>query len=538
MITSYNHASFLSEAIDSALSQTQPIREVIIVDDGSTDDTRKVANRYDQTRYVWQENQGLSAARNTGIRESASAFLIFLDADDRLSPGAIEAGLACFQKNPDCAFVFGRFRCFRDDGSAAKSPPAVTTPADPYLGFLQGNFVGMHATVMYRRTVLLEVGGFDTTLPACEDYDLYLRVARSHPVASHDTLVAEYRKHDTGMSNDSRFMLKTALSVLRRQRSSISSDITKAKAYKQGLRSWKSYYAQELIIDTSTQLQHREWWAAARNIGALQRDVPRELAAALWRSVLGKSIGVLPVGMRGLVPTRWARFIPAPAVGKVDLGDLRRLTPMSRQFGFDRGQPIDRFYVEKFLARNASDIKGRVLEMGNNEYTSAFGGNRVETSDVLHVHPGNPIATIVADLADADRMPSEMFDCVILTQTLHLIYDVNLAVETLFRILKPGGVLLATVPGTISQLEQGEWRSVWCWGFTPLSARRLMANVFTDSQVCVAAHGNVLASTAMLYGLAATELEPSELEYQDELYPLVVTIRATKPQKTGSFREG
>ena len=114
-----------------------------------------------------------------------------------------------------------------------------------------------------------------------------------------------------------------------------------------------------------------------------------------------------------------------PAVGRVRLGDLRRLTPISQCFGFDRGLPVDRYYIERFLARHASEIVGRVLEIGDDAYTRKFGGSRVSRSDVLHVHHGNPRATFVGDLTDPDVLPEAAFDCIVLTQTLQLIYDVR-----------------------------------------------------------------------------------------------------------------
>jgi len=134
-------------------------------------------------------------------------------------------------------------------------------------------------------------------------------------------------------------------------------------------------------------------------------------------------------------------------VGKVRFGSLRRVTPISQQWGFDRGLPIDRYYIENFLAHHENDIRGRVLEIGDNSYTPKFGGNRVTKSDVLYVEEGNPKATIVADLTSANHISSNTFDCIILTQTLQLIYDVQAALQTSFRILKPGGVLLATLSG-------------------------------------------------------------------------------------------
>jgi ubiquinone/menaquinone biosynthesis C-methylase UbiE len=154
-----------------------------------------------------------------------------------------------------------------------------------------------------------------------------------------------------------------------------------------------------------------------------------------------------------------------------------------------------------------------------------FGADRVTTSDVLHVSAGNPAATLQGDLTRADHIPSNAFDCILLTQTLHLIYDLQAATTTLHRILKPGGVLLVTVPG-LSQLEDGQWASTWYWSFTGLSASRLFSQMFSDVEVKT--HGNVLAATAFLQGMAAEELRGEELEHNDPLYQLVITIRAVK----------
>jgi SAM-dependent methyltransferase len=201
---------------------------------------------------------------------------------------------------------------------------------------------------------------------------------------------------------------------------------------------------------------------------------------------------------------------------------------VSREFGFERGQPVDRHYIEAFLARNALDVAGRVLEVADDAYTRRFGGDRVTIRDVLHVREGTPKATIVDDLASGTRIPSNAFDCIILTQTLQLIFDVRAAVCTLHRILKPGGVLLATIPG-ISQIHGGHSRDTWYWSFTPASVRRLFAERFPIDEVQVHSHGNVLAACAFLQGLASEELSPRELASNDPLYPLIVTVRARKP---------
>jgi SAM-dependent methyltransferase len=207
------------------------------------------------------------------------------------------------------------------------------------------------------------------------------------------------------------------------------------------------------------------------------------------------------------------------------MGSLRSLTPLSREFGYDRGLPIDRYYIERFLAQNAHVISGRVLEVGDREYTRRFGGHRVSRSDVLNIEAGHPETTYVADLSDAGNVPSGAFDCLVVTQTLHLVYDMSAAVRTLRRILRPGGVLLATVPG-ISPISNDLWAGSWYWSLTPLSAVRLFGDEFGPENVEVEACGNVLTSVAFLEGMATDELHRHELDAGDPQFPMLITVRA------------
>lgn len=207
---------------------------------------------------------------------------------------------------------------------------------------------------------------------------------------------------------------------------------------------------------------------------------------------------------------------------------LTRLEPVSRTFGFDRGKPIDRWYIERFLAGHASDVRGRVLEVAESTYTGWYGGGDVERSDVLHAAADNEQATIVGDLTTGDGIPEAAFDCFVMTQTLPFIYDVAAAVRGAHRLLAPGGVVLATVPGMsqVSREDQRDWGD-W-WRFTSQGARRLFANVFGEGAVEVTAHGNVLAACAFLYGLAAEELTEAQLAFGDPEYELLMTVRAVK----------
>jgi SAM-dependent methyltransferase len=227
-------------------------------------------------------------------------------------------------------------------------------------------------------------------------------------------------------------------------------------------------------------------------------------------------------------PPRLAgRSAAAPPVGQVHFGDLYRLVPVSLHFGFDRGTPIDRYYIEGFLARHRADISGRVLEVGDDAYSRRFGGIRVAHQDILHVHRGNPQATLIGDISDPGILPAATFDCMIITQTLHLIYDMRSAVQNMHHALKPDGVLLLTVPG-ISQIERGEWGKSWYWSLSPVSAQRLFGDVFGADAVDVESYGNVFAATAFLQGIALEEVDAADLDVADAAYPVTIAVRARK----------
>jgi len=286
VIPCYNQAHFLGEAIESVLKQTYKHFEIVVVDDGSTDNTSEVARRYSGIRCIEQANQGLSAARNTGIRESKGEYLVFLDADDRLRPIALEAGLNCFSVFPECAFVYGAYRFIASDGFPLWRPILNRVDKDHYLEFLRENYIGMNGTVMFRRDILESVGGFDTLLTACEDYDVYLRTARIFPIYCHNTFVAEYRKHAMNMSGDAELMLRTVLFVLGSQWMYAKEDIQYRKAYNAGIRHAKYFYGVRLVKQI-----YRHMWArgeseqAGREVRTLLASVGRTgllLYAPLW----------------------------------------------------------------------------------------------------------------------------------------------------------------------------------------------------------------------------------------------------------------
>ena len=213
------------------------------------------------------------------------------------------------------------------------------------------------------------------------------------------------------------------------------------------------------------------------------------------------------------------------------LGTLRRTSPLSDGYGFDRGTPVDRYYIDRFIEENRGAIHGRVLEIKNSRYTHQFGSDVVQR-DVLDIDPTNRNATIVADLAAADGIPADAFDCFILTQTLQLIFDTRSAIFHAHRILRPGGVLLCSVP-CIARITPGCIDSDH-WRFTRASCSRLFGDVFPRDRVTVRTHGNVLTAIAFLTGMAAEELRQRELDHDDENFPLLVTVRAEKDHSAAS----
>jgi SAM-dependent methyltransferase len=244
----------------------------------------------------------------------------------------------------------------------------------------------------------------------------------------------------------------------------------------------------------------------------------------------------LPPDIRRRGGQRYRQLRSWPPVGLARFGSLRRVTPVSREFGFDRGDPIDRYYIDDFMRRHAGAagyapgvVRGRVLEVGEPLYAQRYADrDRLDAIEILDASPTNPQATVVADLRDAPELDSDSFDCVICTQTLLLIYEVRDAVRTLHRILKPGGTLLVTVPG-VSQICHPDMES-WgdFWRFTSLSARRLFEEFFDPSQVTLETYGNVLTAAAFLYGFAAQDLRRSELDVRDPDYQVLIAVKAVK----------
>lgn len=202
------------------------------------------------------------------------------------------------------------------------------------------------------------------------------------------------------------------------------------------------------------------------------------------------------------------------------------LEPVSKRFAAERGTPVDRIYIEHFLQNNKSEIQGVVMEIADAKYTEKF-GHDVKQSLVLHVN-GWGKNTVKGNLETGEGLTQDSVDCLICTQTLQFIYDVHSAVHNIYTMLKPGGVALVTAHclGQISLYDYNNWGEYW--RFTDQSMRKLFSESFDDKNVEVHAWGNVKTAIAYQYGLCAEDLEKKDFKYNDQQFPVIITVCARK----------
>jgi SAM-dependent methyltransferase len=245
-------------------------------------------------------------------------------------------------------------------------------------------------------------------------------------------------------------------------------------------------------------------------------------------SVVGR---LHPLGRRpGLSIRRYAQALRRRVRSHLVLfGTLRHTEPVNPAFGATKGTPVDRYYLDRYLADHAAFITGRVMEVGGSDYISRF-GNDITTVDVLNRSDGCDLTTIVADLASCPQIPDDSFDCIVLTQTLQYVFDMRAAVAELFRITAPGGVVLCTVPGLsqISRYDMDRWGDRW--RLTSLSAKELFATAFPEDSIKVETFGNALSALCFIEGIPAERLRAEELAENDPDYQILVAIRARKPR--------
>ena len=528
-----NAELFIREAIESVFSQTYKSWELILVDDGSTDGSTSIALSYaekfsDRVRYVEHQNhqnRGMSASRNLGVHHANGEYIAFLDADDVWLPQKLERQVEILEEHQEAALVFGPWQSWSSWQKDAEQSDWIQNlhvqtggiiypPTLVSLWLQHEEAIPGHCATLARRKIFQGIGGFeDDFRDMYEDAVWLTKVCLETPVYVEGSYWGRYRQHSE-------------------------------KSCEKVLNAGKMESARIIFLNWVKRYLLNNHIQAAEVYSALDKELWKYRHPSLWRLVvffrhpqkgikkLARWTGhqTLSQRTRNWLGVQRKRFRQWQMSRWVLYGGLH---PLRRNFGLGHGQCIDRYYIEDFLARWAIDIRGCVLEVQENTYTRQFGGDRVTKSDVLHVTTENPQATIIADLTSAEHVASNIFDCIILTQTLLLIYDVRAAIRTCYRILKPGGVLLVTIPG-ISQVIpnkmafQGDF-----WRFTTYSASRLFTEIFPEQCVMVQSYGNVLAATAFLHGLVREELPKALLDYHDRDYEITITVRAQKPLEEG-----
>jgi glycosyltransferase involved in cell wall biosynthesis len=286
IIPCFNQATFLSEAIESALQQTVAPDEIIVVDDGSTDESADVARAHPGVRYLRQENRGAAAARNAGLRTASSDFVIFLDADDRLLPSAVETGAADLETHPECVMTVGRYDYIKMD-DRDRGFPANRTTRDPFAAMLQQNFVVVPAAAMFRRAAVEEIGGFDESILECEDYDLYLRIMRDSAISMHDAVVAQYRRHDANKSGDFARMRRDVLYALGKHLQHVRGNAQRYTAYRLGRRNCHVWYAKQAAFRAHALAKGGRRFEAARVLLSAARLIPLRTVPYVLAAITG-----------------------------------------------------------------------------------------------------------------------------------------------------------------------------------------------------------------------------------------------------------
>lgn len=239
VITTYNHGRFLPDAIHSVLQQDHTQVELIVVDDGSTDNTPQLIQQYASVKYLPQTNQGLAAARNTGLAHATGEWICFLDADDALLPNAIKTQLSYALANTSAGFISGG-HIIADENLQPKKEVAAKISSHHFEELLQRNYIGMHAAVLYQKKILQQYP-FDASFTGCEDYDVYLRISADFPVVTHTQPIALYRTLPSSMSANLPMMLHQSHKALQKQKPFLKTKEQEA-AYYQGMRNWTDHY--------------------------------------------------------------------------------------------------------------------------------------------------------------------------------------------------------------------------------------------------------------------------------------------------------
>ncbi|MBV9010247.1 MAG: glycosyltransferase [Verrucomicrobia bacterium] len=283
VVPCFNQGCYLPSAIESCLAQTHPNIEVIVINDGSTDNTDEAAARYPSIRYIAQENRGVGNARNAGLEHSRGEYVQFIDADDRLTPGAIESHLECFSAHPEAGFVVGDIEWINEEGKCTGRGNWPVLETNFYEELLRVNHVANTIAVLFKRYVLVKIGGFKSFFAPAEDYELLLRAARSFSSAHHGNVVAQYRRHGSNTSRKGAIMLRATNRVVCAERPFVAHSARLRAALRRGDQHWRDFFGGVAIKEGFRHLRAGNIAGAATTAAALMRYVRGRLIVIPWK---------------------------------------------------------------------------------------------------------------------------------------------------------------------------------------------------------------------------------------------------------------
>ena len=494
LVTVRDSTSHVGHALEQVCRSDGPVPEIVVLCSPSV--SRTIVERQQTVwlqagaRCLFAAGMSPGAVRNAGIETATGDLVMFLDAGDVIDRRYVSMASRKLVARPKLAYATAWARHPGVDGLTTLTKPTLTLRA------VLGDREAIPPPTIFRRSAWDAVGRFDEDLVSLEWFDFWIRlIASGHSgTVIEELLIGHEPSRGSAYRNslDPERHTAGARAVLEKQRQLFQQHLVTA------------------LCDRETNLR-----TLARAYGRLltQRD---ELVRE--RSALQQQVHETVQGLRELggEPFDW--------------GDLRRVLPVSADWGYERGIPVDRYYIERFLESHAADVQGAVLEIQESDYTRRFGGERVARSDVVDINADNPRANHIGDLRRLEAIPSDSYDCFILTQTIHVIDDMAAVLREAVRILKPGGVLLVTLPcASRVCLEYGDDGDFW--RVTEAGARRLFAAILPSTHFAIQTFGNVLTNVAFLEGLACHEVSAEEFEVYDPFHPLLVGVRGIKPRR-------
>jgi glycosyltransferase involved in cell wall biosynthesis len=519
----FNAEEFIREAIESVLAQTYSNWELLLVDDGSTDASLAVAQWYarkypERVRYLehaGHQNRGMSASRNVGIANARGEFIAFVDADDVWLPHKLERQVAELESRSEAGMTYGPTQWWYSWTGSSKDVQrdyihdlgvqsnALLRPPALLLRFLRDEAISpCTCSALLRRKTVERVGGFEEIFRGMyEDQAFFAKVCLSVPVFVSAACSARYRQHA-------------------RSNCYLSKAIAEYNVARSAFLSWLSeYLATQNINDIEVweALRCEMWPYRHRILHRIYHTARQKIPGRIFR----------------LAHTFRGRWLALPLIRQLRCVQFRSLRPVGN--GRIRGMPIVRYHWEKFLQRHEADIRGVALEVGTTRTLRRFGAQATRRADAIDLSAHSPEVTIVADLARADHVPSEEYDCFVNQFTMHMIYDVDAALYHSIRMLKPGGVLLINFSCVDYYFSDGLDMHTGAplfmyWWFTPMQVENLLRRTGLSSKDFeIEVVGNLFSRVAYQMSIPAEELTEQELDYVDPGHPLLICARIVKP---------